>query len=235
METGTTGRLTGFRSGCRNSLIPAGGVLNAPNMAHGCVCGYSIFTSLALVHVPEADLWTYNALKKPDEQPRQLGVNFGAPGDRVDKSGMLWLDYPSVGGTSPDVEINVTGDNPGYFRHHTARMKGADLKWVAASGVEGAQDITITLPGGSKQSRNYTVRLYFAEPEDVSGGHRVFGVSLQGEEVLSGLDIAKESGGTNRVLVKEFKGVGIADQLKITLSPEIGRAILCGVAIGAEN
>ena len=63
----------------------------------------------------------------------------------------------------------------------------------------------------------------------------MFGGSLQGEEVLSGLDIAKESGGTNRVLVKEFKGVGIADQLKITLSPEIGRAILCGVAIGAEN
>ena len=33
LATGGTGRLEGFRTGCRNSLIPAGGVLNAPNFA----------------------------------------------------------------------------------------------------------------------------------------------------------------------------------------------------------
>ncbi|QDT50182.1 Serine/threonine-protein kinase AfsK [Symmachiella dynata] len=235
VETGTTSRLTGFRSGCRNSLIPAGGVLNAPNMAHGCVCGYSIFTSLALVHVPDADLWTYGALKKPDVQPRQLAVNFGAPGDRVDETGMMWLDYPSVGGTSPDVEVKVTGDNPSYYRNHSARIHGSDLKWVAASGVEGAEEITIKLPGRAKQPRNYTVRLYFAEPDDISAGHRQFNVSLQDQQLLADLDVAKAAGGAQRILVKEFKEIAITEELKISLTPGVGRPVLCGVAIAAEN
>ena len=33
----------------------------------------------------------------------RLGLNLGAPGDRQDAEGTLWLDYPSVGGPSPDV------------------------------------------------------------------------------------------------------------------------------------
>ncbi len=45
----------GVRSGCTNSLIPAGGILNAPNFAHGCACNWPIFVSFALVHVPEAE------------------------------------------------------------------------------------------------------------------------------------------------------------------------------------
>ena len=53
LENGGTSHLEGFRSGCRNSLIPANGVLNAPNFANGCTCSYAIFTSLAFVHVPE--------------------------------------------------------------------------------------------------------------------------------------------------------------------------------------
>ncbi|NQT54236.1 PQQ-binding-like beta-propeller repeat protein, partial [bacterium] len=44
----------GVRSGCTNSLIPADGLLNAPNFARGCSCNYSVFTSLALVPRPAA-------------------------------------------------------------------------------------------------------------------------------------------------------------------------------------
>lgn len=43
----------GVRSGCTNSLIPAGGLLNAPNFAHGCSCNYPVFTSLALIPMAE--------------------------------------------------------------------------------------------------------------------------------------------------------------------------------------
>lgn len=45
------------RSGCTNSMIPAGGILNAPNFAHGCVCNYPFLTSFALFHLPEAAKW----------------------------------------------------------------------------------------------------------------------------------------------------------------------------------
>lgn len=45
----------GVRTGCTNGLIQAGGIMNAPDFAHGCSCNYAIFTSFALVHLPEID------------------------------------------------------------------------------------------------------------------------------------------------------------------------------------
>ena len=38
LHDGGTGNWGGVRSGCRNTLIPANGLLNAPKFAHGCVC-----------------------------------------------------------------------------------------------------------------------------------------------------------------------------------------------------
>ena len=49
--------LSSTRSGCTNGMIPAGGLLNSPNFAHGCVCNYPFLTSFALMHLPEAANW----------------------------------------------------------------------------------------------------------------------------------------------------------------------------------
>lgn len=49
--------LSSTRSGCTNGMIPAGGLLNSPNFAHGCVCNYPFLTSFALVHLPDAAKW----------------------------------------------------------------------------------------------------------------------------------------------------------------------------------
>ncbi|MCX7014902.1 MAG: PQQ-binding-like beta-propeller repeat protein [Candidatus Sumerlaeota bacterium] len=46
-------RNNAIRSGCTNGMIPAGGILNAPNFANGCVCNYPIFASYALYHPEE--------------------------------------------------------------------------------------------------------------------------------------------------------------------------------------
>lgn len=42
--------LNSVRSGCTTSFIPAGGVLTAPMLGHGCVCNYPMFASQALYH-----------------------------------------------------------------------------------------------------------------------------------------------------------------------------------------
>ncbi len=57
LVTSTQTHFRGIRSGCTNSVIPAGGLLNAPNFARGCACNYSIFTSVGWVHIPEAATW----------------------------------------------------------------------------------------------------------------------------------------------------------------------------------
>lgn len=234
IESGNTSRLKGFRSGCRNSLIPANGVLNAPNMAHGCICGYSLFTSLALVHLPESEVWSYSALKfDPKQQEvRRLGVNFGAPGDRQDESGTLWVDFPNRGGTSPGIPVKVTGENLRYFRRHSTLISGDGVRWIAGSGVEGVTGVDLSLsPDSSVSPQPCTVRLHFAEPDQATAGERVFNVSIEGEPVLKGFDVVRETGGPRVSIIREFKSILAGDTLRIDLTPVKGRPILSGVEV----
>jgi outer membrane protein assembly factor BamB len=237
IDSANTSRLEGFRTGCRNSLVPANGVLNSPNMAHGCSCGYSLFTSLALTHVPDSEVWSYSALamNAKEDQVQQLGVNLGAPGDRQAENGTLWLDYPSVGGSSPVVSLKLSGADLEYYHKHSSFVEEGDLKWVAASGVEGAAALSVTLSPVPTSERSYTVRLYFLEPQDLKPGERVFDVSLQGKPVLPELDVVKAAGGANRAIVREFKGVRCSTSLQVDLTANKGRTLLSGVEIVVEK
>ena len=49
--------LRNIRSGCSMSMVPADGLLNAPNFAWGCICNYANQTSFAMVHMPEVAAW----------------------------------------------------------------------------------------------------------------------------------------------------------------------------------
>lgn len=237
IDSTNTSRLEGFRTGCRNSLVPANGVLNSPNMAHGCSCGYSLFTSLALTHVPESEVWSYSALalNAKTDQVQKLGVNLGAPGDRQAENGTLWLDYPNVGGSSPVVSLKLEGKDLRYFHKHSAFVQTGSQKWVAASGVEGATTLTVTLSPVETKERRYTVRLHFLEPDETRPEERLFDVSLQGKPVLEGLDVVKAAEGTNRAIVREFKGILAASNLKVELMPIKGRTLLSGVEIVVEE
>ena len=239
IESGNTSRLKGFRSGCRNSLIPANGVLNAPNMAHGCVCGYSLFTSLALVNLPQTEVWSYSAMTFDPKKDavRRIGINFGAPGDRQDDSGTLWIDYPSKGGSSPAIPLTVTADSPRYFRRHSSLLQGDGLNWVAGSGVEGATSITLTLRSTEPQTpQSYTVRLHFTEPDDALPGERVFDIALQGRSLAENIDIARESDGRHTAVVHEFKDVLLAGKiLKVDLTPRVGRPVVSGIEVIATG
>jgi outer membrane protein assembly factor BamB/ubiquinone/menaquinone biosynthesis C-methylase UbiE len=238
LASGGTGRLVGFRSSCRNSLIPANGVLNAPNMASGCVCSYSVFTSLALHHVPESSLWTYGAYQVSNGPIDRIGINFGARGARRDDHGTTWLSCPSVGGPSPKVSIHVGTDKSEWFQLHPSLVKGDGLRWVAASGVKGVTSVKVPLViGKSKEpaaKRSFTVRLFFVSDKDASEGTNVFSVNVQGKEVLKDFDVAKETGEKEKMLVKEFRGVLASRELAITFASKKGKASLSGVEIVAE-
>ena len=237
IATGETARLNGFRPGCRNSLIPAGGVLNAPNFGHGCICSYSLFTSLALVHVPQGDIWTYSTHKFNEGRIKRIGINFGAPGDRRAENGTMWLDYPNVGGPSPAVELVVEGKTTSYFRRHPATIREGGLPWVGASGVDGVESITIPLVAtrDDQQDPRYTARLFFSEPSAVAIGERVFDIDIQGTRVLSNLDVVKQAGGVQRVLVKEFKDIAANQQLTVNLRGVQGSPVLSGIEVELQD
>lgn len=235
---GGTGNFGGFKSGCTSNLVAADGVLNAPDYTRTCSCSYQNQTSLALIHNPNVETWTFNSLPLGDGPIQRIGVNLGAPGDRRADAGTLWLEYPIVGGPSPDIPIRITPESYKTFHFHSSRVSGADPRWVAASGVAGAREITLTLAKIPRPGVSYTVRLVFLEPEMKHPGERVFNVALQGKTVLENFDIVRETGGVRRGIVKEFNHVPLTHELKITLEPSDpghpAEPVLCGIEAVAE-
>ena len=257
MNLGGTGNLGGFKSSCTSNLIAANGVLNAPDYTRTCSCSYQNQTSLAFVHMPKLEYWTNNDMEWSGKRVQQVGINFGAPGDRMAENGTLWLDFPSVGGNSPDIPVDVrfapedtawvqiyktignqrVEKKVGYVRTNAFDIKSDDHPYVAASGVNGARNIIITLAKEAAKPVSYHVKLYFAELEPAKASSRVFDVSVQGNPVLNGFNIAEAAGGMDRLYVKTVEGVKVKDKLEIQLTPANKGILplLCGVEILLEN
>ncbi|MDA1049746.1 MAG: PQQ-binding-like beta-propeller repeat protein [Planctomycetota bacterium] len=226
-----TGNIGGFRSSCTANLIAADGVLNAPDYTRTCVCAYQNQCSLALIHMPAVEQWTFSNL---DHTPDEFAVNLGAPGDHRGPDGSMWYDQPSVGGNSPDLPIKISGDAVRSIRHHSSRIAplGNAFNWVASSGVVGIESIEQKLAGDS--NRSYTVRLTFAELEGRAAGERVFDVSIEGKPVLEHFDIAAETGGPLRGIVRQFTGITGESSIQIRFRNIRGEATLSGLQIVPE-
>ena len=233
-----TGSFGGFKSSCTSNLVIADGVLNAPDYTRTCSCPYPNQTSLAMVHTPDVEIWTFDEFKVGDARVQKVGVNLGAPGDRLADDGVLWLEFPLGQSPTPDLGISTAPEDVRWFLHHSSRFTG-DMSWVGASGGEGLEAVTVTLAPAGADERPYTVRLFFAEPHDhVQGDERVFDVMLQGETVLDDLDVVAEAGGPRATIVKEFQGVRIGEALTVGLAPSDAARhppILCGIEIVAEG
>jgi len=234
-----TGNFGGFKSGCTSNLIAADGVLNAPDYTRTCACSYQNQTSLALVHDPEVEIWTFNDIERGSEPVKRVGINFGAPGDRMAADGTLWLDYPSRGGPSPDIPLKISGKGARWFCHHSSRIKGDGLKWVAASGVMGLSAVTLTLAEKPMGNKPYTVRLYFAECERNRPQSRIFDVALQGRTVLENFNPAAGAGESQDIIVKEFREIPVDRNLTVSFPPgassDKAEPLICGIEVIAET
>jgi outer membrane protein assembly factor BamB len=237
---GGTGNFGGFRSSCSNNLIVAGGVLTAPEYTRTCTCAYQNQSSIGLVHMADAEMWTSFGSKEIKGEVKRLGLNFGGPGSRKaspEEGGTLWLEYPRSGAESPAIKITTKPETPEVFRRHSSAVTGP-YSWVTSSGLKNVNEITIAL-GKMPEPRAYTVRLYFAEPDKLPAGKRLFNVALQGKVMLTDFDIVAEAKGSGRTLIKEFKGIPVQGQLTVTLTPseqsEVRATVLCGLELIADE
>ena len=205
---GGTANLAGFRAGCTNNLIVADGMLNAPDYTRSCTCAYQHQTSLGFVHLPENEIWSHSMYRDPGPI-RRVGVNFGAPGNRVADDGLVWVNYPwlqHVPSPTFDMKVEPT-DAVRWFSRHSLEIPetGDSHRWVVASGGEGVTRITLsdlfTIADGAV---GYTVRLHFAEKDGVEPGARVFDILIDGQEVADSFDIAEAAGDAKRGVVKSF-------------------------------
>jgi outer membrane protein assembly factor BamB len=140
-----TGNLGGFKSGCTSNLVVANGVLNAPDYTRTCSCSYQNQTSLGLVPMEDIEMWSVDTMATAAEENQLLqavAVNFGAPGDRRDALGKLWLEYPVVSGNAPGISIKLNPEAKA-FRRHSLSVAGMPSPWILASGLEGVTDLTL--------------------------------------------------------------------------------------------
>jgi hypothetical protein len=401
LESGTV-NISGLRSGCRNSIVPAGGMLLLPSWTGNCTCNYPLTTSLGLVSMPpEFEQWTAWGGVAVEGPVRRVGINFGAPGDRMEADGTLWLGCPNLHWPSTDVPVRIepassaAAGQAGYepFYRHALWVHG-ELPWVTASGIRGMRSITIqpvalrsdppgvgysmrwsgslepgtsetyvlsvvaatpvrlwlddkllldnarslrrgepaetsaevplvagqryklavehvrkdpatapaavelawrsptirreVIPGNRLRGadgqrggltgvyydngtwsgpgmlrsdaqvhfefprdlpfaakrlprpirlspRTFTVGLYFADPEPLAPGQRVFSVKIQGHEILKDLDIVREAGGADRGIVRRVSGIRAGDNLQLEFVPATARPpLICGVKLVEE-
>jgi hypothetical protein len=219
---GGTGNWGGFRSSCTANLIPANGILNAPDYTRTCSCAYQMQTSLALIHMPELEYWTFGATAKLG----QLAINLGAPGDRRATDGKLWVEHPKVGGNSADAPVTIEPANAAPFRLHSSTIKGDGLKWVAASGLRGVKSVQLKL----EKKGAHRLRLHFLEPDELPARARQFDIVINGQTVQRQFDITASAGAPRRAVVREFKVDATEGAIQIDLRPTTrNQPILSGI------
>jgi len=242
------------RTSCWISMLPAGGILLAPEGASTCVCSFNYKTSLALIPVERHESWgiyltgselgqgtgaAWKGAEKIVGRPadfRELRINLNAPGDHYDKNtGGSFFAWPQATRSGKGfIVLPVTGpdDAAGFcFNSDFTPIAGTHRPWIYASGLTG--EITLKVLG--VEPRAYRLVLHFMEPEPLRKGGRVFDVVINGKKVLASLDIVGETGAASKALVKEVKGIGPCTNVEVSLKHLSGRPpLLCGVEIIPE-
>ncbi len=224
-----TGNLGGFKSGCTSNLVVANGVLNAPDYTRTCSCAYQNQTSLALVHMPDVEMWSVSGTgsrNEGDAPIESLAINLGAPGDRRDASGTMWLEFPIVAGDSPPLSIKMN-DEATFFQHHSSTLPGVERAWVFSSGVEEVTDVRIQLPGSVPETQ-YDLELLFAVPSPLNGGKRVFDVWVQDELAIENVTLDPNGDLGVRNVAHAVSGIQSGRELTLRFEAKQGNAVLSG-------
>ncbi|MGQ9733017.1 MAG: outer membrane protein assembly factor BamB family protein, partial [Candidatus Zipacnadales bacterium] len=215
----------GQRPGCWINLIPANGLLIAPEASSGCVCLYAITCTVVLKPRLQTKAWGIFSVPGNTKPVRELHVNLGAPGDRRGDDGTLWLAYPRPWGRMHlkfDLEVNMLPGG-GYFAkaaEHTP-IQGTPDPWLFASGCQGLLRCRVPLLDPADGGAEYTVRLGFADLDNTQVGTRTFDIKLQGQVVAHNFDPLAEAGSVRRPVFKTFNGIRVEDELLVELVPKV--------------
>jgi outer membrane protein assembly factor BamB len=227
-----TRHFAGQRLGCWINAIPGNGLVMIPEASAGCVCQFSIASTVVMEPKTENKSWGIFSAVGPTTPVKRMGINFGAPGDRKDISGNEWFGYPrprTVGRLEFvfDIQPKLASGGGWYSRNtESVTVEGTDKPWLFTSGGRGLNRFEIPLLGKGDAAAKYTVKLYFANVDDAKPG--LFDIRLQGKAVASGVDISAASG---RPLIEEFPGVDVDKNLVVELVSQEAGALATVAAI----
>lgn len=224
----------GHRLGCWINSIPANGLVMVPEASAGCVCLFSIAATVVFEPRDDRESWGVFTAEGGTTPVRHMALNLGAPGDRRDTSGKLWLGYPrpsSRPGLDLPLALKQLFAKGGHFTRQNSQSlresgpEGAVPPWIFASGGLGLIHCAVPLRDVGQEEASYTVRLMIATGEGGEGG--VPEVRLQGVLVQPTETILHEGG---RTLV--FHQIAVSGQLTIDLTESGSTPVtLCGIEV----
>lgn len=151
---------------------------------------------------------------------RELGVNAGGLTQYAEPNGPVWegdRKYTSggfgyLGGErkifDKDLAIRESDDTPLFFTY-----------------LLGVESYRMDVPDGQ-----YEVALLFAEP-DAKPGERVFGVAINGREVIASLDLSKQHGIAKAVTIKSEVSASAGNGLVVSFKALQGKPILNAIHV----
>ena len=220
-----TRHFAGHRLGCWINAIPANGLVMIPEASAGCVCLFSIASTVVMEPRTPRRPWGIYSGVGTATPVKQLALNLGAPGDRRDATGKLWLSYPrpqSPKTTGLELNLNLAEKfiKGGRFVSHdgdASEQSDQPGAWVFTSSAQGISRCNVPLRGSGDKPAAYSVTLYFSSNGE-KPGQRVFDVRVQGQVVSRNVDVAKS--GAEGTLVLVLRKVKVRDQLAIELIPK---------------
>lgn len=188
-EDSGTRHFAGQRLGCWVNAIPGNGLVMIPEASAGCVCQFSIASTVVLEPKTENKSWGILSAVGDTTPVKRIGINFGAPGDRKDKAQKAWFGFPRPMSVNRlefvfDIQPQLA-EGGGWYSHNpdAVQVESDDASWLFASGARGLEHFEIPLLGAEDKPTSYDVRMFFTDisPMELDGVK----VSFQGQE-LSG-------------------------------------------------
>lgn len=224
----------GHRLGCWINAIAANGLVMIPEASAGCVCQFSISSTIVMEPREARRPWSISSAVGAQTPVQRLAISFGAPGDRKDAQGQLWFSYPRRAAyqeTKLDIRVDLKhrfaplGDFDGAVESRVAPSL-SEAPWIYASWARGLEQFTLPLLGDGDEPANYTIRLHFCDGVAATGEKNVLDVLFNGQPVTTGLALAPPAGSGLQPVVREVRNVRVERDLVIDLRPQQGTTML---------
>ena len=231
-----TRHFAGHRLGCWINAIPTNGLVVIPEASAGCVCMFSIASTIVMEPREARRPWTLYSGVGATTPVKQMTLNFGAPGDRRDAHGKLWLAYPrptpnSRLETSLDIKMNLNvkfASGGAFFSRDgdEAEQSESELAWVASSGGRGLIHFELPLLGDGDKPANYNLRLLMSVDSEKS---LPLAIKLQGETIDAGSITTIVDKANPKLVIREINNLVVQDKLTADIGESSG--VLNGIEV----
>ncbi len=245
----------GHRLGCWINAISAGGLVMIPEAAAGCVCQFSLASTIVLEPREPRRPWTVFSAVGELTPVEHLSLNLGAPGDRKDVLDNVWLSYPRYmpyKETSLEVELDLKpkfgsseesaklarvrslssgGVNAVGFHNVSSDASpelDTDRPWLYQSWADNLTELELPLTEPDDDPARYTVRLHFADLREGASEETEMMVILGEGNAVREVPVRLTPPGDEplKPTVVEVENMVVAGDLKIRLEASEGTPML---------